>query len=384
LSILHITYDLRDRHNREKTSAVRNLIKLNQNFSNISVIDILRTPILFEEKSELISQNHLVIDSFGLPFGLLFRMSQNRVVKKIYDADSSGLFRINSTKLIHSHKMTFDGYVGYQIALKYDLPFIVTVRQTDTMVLNKKRGLIKHFKPLIIKCEKIFYLIPQITLRLEKILGTDFFEKHIKDKLVFLPNIVERKTDTENKHVVKNNFVTVLRMDKRSVKRKNLKRLLLGFKKLNNREFKLKIIGTGDYMYKVMEWVDELELKDRITFLGKVENSLIDEHYANAEAFLLPSISESFGMVYAEALMNGTPIMYSKDRLGFDGMFEGVGVGVDPLSVDSIAEGIKNLSSNSTNFRSKIRELDNNNAFDVFSSEYINNKYKQIISSIIG
>ncbi|MFV2014411.1 MAG: glycosyltransferase, partial [Candidatus Heimdallarchaeota archaeon] len=293
-----------------------NLINQSEKFSKVSVIDLLRVPTLSDEKTELISQNHLVINSFGLPYGLLFRMSQNRVVKKIYDAENSGLFNINSTELIHSHKLTFDGYVGYHLALKYDVPLIVTIRQTDTMVLNKKPGLIKYFKPLIKKCEKIIYLIPQISFRLKEIIGDELFEEHIKNKLVFLPNIVERKIGDAKKDIVKGNFVTVLRMDKDSVKRKNIKRLLLAFKELNGKEFKLKIIGYGDYMKKVKKWVDEFELKDRIIFVGKVDNSIIDEHYASAEAFLLPSISESFGMVYAEALMNGTPIMYSKNPLG--------------------------------------------------------------------
>ena len=74
--------------------------------------------------------------------------------------------------------------------------------------------------------------------------------------------------------------------------------------------------------------------------------------------------------------------MYSKNRLGFDGVFEGVGTGVDPLSVSSIVEGINNLSSNSVNYRNKIRELDNNNVFEIFSPQYIANKYEQIINSV--
>ena len=384
MNLLHVTYDLRDRHNREKTSAVSNLIKISSYFSNTSVIDLLRVPNIFSERTELQSPNHLLINSFGLPYGLFFRTGQNHAVKKIYNAEKSGLFKINSPHLIHSHKLTFDGYVGYRLAVDHNVPLIVTIRQTDTMVFYRKPGLIKYFKPLIRKCAKIIYLIPRITFRLKEQVGDEFFEKHIKDKLVFLPNVVERKIDNAKKDIIKGSFVTVLRMDKEPVLRKNIKRLLLAFKELNGTEFKLRIIGTGDYMYKVKKWVDKLELKDRIIFVGKVENNMIDEHYASAEAFLLPSISESFGMVYAEALMNGTPIMYSNNRLGFDGVFEGVGTGVDPLSISSIVEGIKNLSSNSVNYRKRIRELDNNNAFEIFSSQYISNKYQQIISSITG
>jgi glycosyltransferase involved in cell wall biosynthesis len=384
MNLLHVTYDLRDRLNREKTSAVRNLINLSEKFSDSSVIDLLRVPYIFSERKELKTSNHLLINSFGLPYGLFFRYSQNHAIEKIHRAQKSGLFSIKSTHLIHSHKLTFDGFVGYHLAIDRDVPLIVTLRQTDTMVFNRKPGLIKYFRPVIEKCEKIIYLIPQITYRLKEKVGDELFEKHIKDKLVFLPNVVERKIENAKKDVKRGNFVTVLRMNKESVVRKNIKRLLLAFKELNDKDLKLKIIGTGDYMYKVQNWVDEFKLKDKIIFVGQIDNNMIDEHYASAEAFLLPSISESFGMVYAEALMNGTPIMYSKNRLGFDGVFDDVGAGVDPLSVKSIAEGIINLLSNSTNYRKRINELDKDNAFEIFSSQYISQKYEKIINSVTG
>ena len=59
-------------------------------------------------------------------------------------------------------------------------------------------------------------------------------------------------------------------------------------------------------------------------------------------AFVMPSFSETFGMVYAEALLNGTPILYSKDT-GFDGLFDNVGVVVDPHSLVSIGEGLRKI-----------------------------------------
>ena len=152
---------------------------------------------------------------------------------------------------------------------------------------------------------------------------------------------------------------------------------------MGDKRIKLKIIGEGEYMGTVKKWVDELQLNESIIFVGKVENDVIDEYYAKAEAFLLPSKSESFGMVYAEALMNGIPIMYSKHRLGFDGVFEGVGVGVDPLSVESIVNGIKDLLSNRNNYRRRISELAHNNEFNIFSADYIENKYRQIITNTL-
>lgn len=373
--ILHITYDLRDRHNWEITTAVSNLINVGRNNFKSFTIDLIRIPYPQDEMTRIKNPDHLMINVLGFPYGLFMNWSQNRAFNFVKKADSDDLVKLNEFDMIHTHKLTFEGLVGYKLAKQLEIPLVVTLRQTDTYVFNRKPGAVEKFKPVIKSCDRFFYLIPQIIVRMKKIFGESFFDKYIGPKTVFLPNIVERKISTGKVRTDKGMFLTVFRMTKRSVKRKNIKRLLLAFKELNGKEFKLKIIGTGDYMYKVKKWVDELELKDRIIFVGKVENNMIDEHYASAEAFLLPSISESFGMVYAESLLNGTPIMYSKGYLGFDGFFDGVGAGVDPKSIESIKNGIEDLLNNGSQYRKNIESLHQSGEFKVFSKDYIRKTY---------
>lgn len=373
--ILHITYDLRDRHNWEITTAVSNLINVGRNNFKLFTIDLIRVPYPQDEMTRIKNPDHLMINVLGFPYGLFMNWSQNRAFNFVKKADSDDLVKLNEFDMIHAHKLTFEGLVGYKLAKQLGIPLVVTLRQTDTYVFNRKPGAVEKFKPVIKSCDRFFYLIPQIIIRMKKIFGESFFDKYIGPKTVFLPNIVERKISTGKVRTDKGMFLTVFRMTKRSVKRKNIKRLLLAFKELNGKEFKLKIIGTGDYMYKVKKWVDELELKDRIIFVGKVENNMIDEHYASAEAFLLPSISESFGMVYAESLLNGTPIMYSKGYLGFDGFFDGVGAGVDPKSIESIKNGIEDLLNNGSQYRKNIESLHQSGEFKVFSKDYIRKTY---------
>jgi hypothetical protein len=118
-------------------------------------------------------------------------------------------------------------------------------------------------------------------------------------------------------------------------------------------------------------------------FEGSLENDKIDTHFMSAEALLLPSISETFGMVYAESLLSGCPIMYSKNYLGFDEFFEGVGTGVDPMSVDSIREGIEDLYDNGSKYRMNIESLKNTDEFRVFTIDYIREKYNSTIMEVV-
>ena len=379
LNILHITYDLRDRLNREKTTAVKKLIDISKSYGSISTIDLLRVPFPKEEKIENISENHLVINSFGLPFGIFLIAGLNRAFEKILKARNSELIDLDLVNIIHAHKLTFEGLIGYKLAVRYNKNLIITLRQTDAWIFRRRPDLIKHFKPVIEKSYKIIYLIPYIVNLMRIHLGESYFSEHVQPKLEFLPNIVERRTKPNFEIIPDTVFMTALRMDKRSVKRKNIKRLIKAISLVKNAEFSLVILGNGDYISKVKKWTRSYKIDDKVIFIGNIPNEDMDRYYSNSIAFLLPSLSESFGMVYPESLLNGTPIMYSKNCMGFDGVFDNVGVGVNPISVESIAEGLTDLIQNNSFYRQHIKNLYSNGEFDIFSAEYIKERYFKIL-----
>ena len=65
------------------------------------------------------------------------------------------------------------------------------------------------------------------------------------------------------------------------------------------------------------------------------------ELYRASDLFVMPSFSETFGLVYAEAMSQGLPVVYSRGQ-GFDGQFaEGeAGYHADPHSPAAVAEAI--------------------------------------------
>lgn len=383
--LLHITYDLRDRLKREKTTAVKNLIDISAKIGYAAVIDLVRVPFLHQEKLECSSSENVVIDSFGLPYGLFLKRTLDRVLGHIFKAEQSGFLNLNTINIVHAHKLTYEGYIGFKICKKLNLPLVISLRQTDTMVLNRKPHLLNLYKEILSYSSTIFYLNPYTKVVIEKRLGTDFYNSDIKNKMVLLPNIVERELPTANQNQVpRRNLITILRMDKKSVKRKNIKRLLEAFSLINDEDLKLNIIGSGDYIYKVKSWVKKYKLLKRVNFLGRISNKEIDTYYRSSLAFLLPSLSESFGLVYAEALINGTPILYSKNCLGFDGYFDNVGAAVDPLSVNSIRDGILDCISKNLFYQETINELNRNDAFKIFSSSSVQKIYSEVLNKIIN
>jgi glycosyltransferase involved in cell wall biosynthesis len=84
------------------------------------------------------------------------------------------------------------------------------------------------------------------------------------------------------------------------------------------------------------------EWMNRVTMLGVVDDALLHERYAEADVVVLPSRYESFGLVMAEAMMHGRPLV-STDTSGVrEVVRNGIdGVLVDPGSVDELECAIR-------------------------------------------
>ena len=95
-------------------------------------------------------------------------------------------------------------------------------------------------------------------------------------------------------------------------KEKGLDILIKSFKQISSQvpEAKLRIVGVGSAMENLKSLAKELQIEDRIKFLGF--NNKLDELYPSFDIFVLPSIvRESFGIVLLDALARQTPIIAS-------------------------------------------------------------------------
>jgi L-malate glycosyltransferase len=383
-TILHITYDYGDPTRVDKTTAVLNLVNQTRRISDALVFDLSRTTSFKKEYTKKIREDHIKINSFGLPLGLSHRYQLERVNKKIIAAAKEGLFKIKDISIVHAHKLTFDGYIGYLIASGSNKPLFITLRQTDFWVLKYRPDLKRYYNRVLIYAKKIFYLVPSMIPLLKETFGENLFKEHIENKLIYLPNIINTNAAPVYTNEPDAPLITILRINKSSVKRKNLRNLLRALGEMDKHNFRLKIIGSGNYLPKVKSWVNKYHLSDKVTFTGQIPNNQINEQYAKAKAFVMPSFSESFGLVYAEALLNGTPILYSKGVLGFEGVFENVGSAVDPNSIESIKSGIIDLLDRNEFYRNEIHKLHENGSIKIFSPEYALKTYKKAYDEVYG
>ena len=72
------------------------------------------------------------------------------------------------------------------------------------------------------------------------------------------------------------------------------------------------IVGKGDMENELMERVAALGLSDKILFTGMLQRPDVNRAYAMADVFIMPSVSEPFGLTVLEAMQHGTPVILSK------------------------------------------------------------------------
>src|SRR3989344_5822551 len=72
------------------------------------------------------------------------------------------------------------------------------------------------------------------------------------------------------------------------------------------------IAGSGDMEYSMIDRVAALGLSGRMLFTGFLKGKDIDRAYRMADLYVMPSVSEPFGITPLEALKNGTPVLISK------------------------------------------------------------------------
>lgn len=105
-------------------------------------------------------------------------------------------------------------------------------------------------------------------------------------------------------------FLTVCRLNE---EQKDVKTLIEAFS-LYNGEEKLVIAGDGPDRKILEDLCIQKKLKDRVIFLGMIDNPFI--FMKNTKAFILSSKGEGFGLVLVEALYCGTKVISSNCPTG--------------------------------------------------------------------
>lgn len=127
---------------------------------------------------------------------------------------------------------------------------------------------------------------------------------------------------------------------------KGVLNLVHAWAKVEPQGWKLLIAGPDEsgHIKDVLNAVKQLRIGDSVEYLGEIGDERKSAIYRSADLFVLPTFSENFGVVVAEALAHGLPVITTRGAPWSDletyccGWW--VEIGVDPL-VKALREGME-------------------------------------------
>jgi len=114
---------------------------------------------------------------------------------------------------------------------------------------------------------------------------------------------------------------------------------------LQSLPWQARFVGAKDFdpvwAASLQERVNTLGLSRRIEFTGTVENAMLE--YQQADVFVLPSRFEGYGMVFAEALSAGLPVLAARAGAVPDVVPSAAGLLVAPDDSEALAEALQQI-----------------------------------------
>ncbi len=245
-----------------------------------------------------------------------------------------------------------DGSLAYRLKKSKGIPYSVFVRNTDINIFYKYFVWLRpFFKKILAEADYINFPNPSYKDRLLSIIGVKF-AREIQGKVRVVPNGID---DFWHEHQliapkVKTQKPIQLIFVGKIDANKNVDRVVKAVQILNKKaEYKLVLVGavSEDKVDELEKW--KRELSNKISYVGDVsDKELLLAHYRKADIFVMPSKTETFGLVYIEALTQRLPIIFT-DGEGVAGFFKEKQVGLavsNPNDEHEISAKIAEIASN--------------------------------------
>ena len=332
-------------------------------------------PINRKNKKEYTLDSDIVLDRcFSELDRIFFFTKQKKMINGILK--TIDLSKIN---VIHAHTLFSGGYTAWKLYKEYGIPYIVAVRNTDVNVFLKYMIHLRKIGITIMKdaLQVIFLSSPYREHVINKYVPENL-RKDIRKKSVVIPNGIDDYF-LQNKPTARikpENGISLIYVGEISAN-KNLELTIHAASILYGQGINVNLITVGKIIEKKYQKL--IEKTEFISYFPRCPKESVLEHLRHTDIFVMPSHTETFGLVYAEAMSQGLPVLYTKGQ-GFDGQFpEGtVGYAVSDTDAEDLADKIKRVIENYEQLSSNCVEM-----ADKFDWHTIAKQYKEIYQVIV-
>lgn len=304
--------------------------------------------------------------------------------KRVYD-DIRKRANLEQYDVIHAHSLFSNGFIAYRIHQLIGLPYVVAVRNTDVNLFFRR---MPHLRGLGVEILRNAGRIIFISQPYKQYTLDCFIPKASKDmireKSVVVPNGIDNFWH-------ENSYVDRIPPEGKSLniiyvgavnRNKNIDATIIACNLLIEEDFDVRFTVVGRIENR--KYVRMIRKHPFVRYIPHCNKEELIDYYRKTDIFVMPSKRETFGLVYAEAMTQGLPVIYTRGQ-GFDGQFpEGtVGYSVSHNSPIEISDRIKDILDNYASISENCRINSAKFNWDRLTNDYIKTYYEVVESSTV-
>ncbi|MGC8608528.1 MAG: glycosyltransferase family 4 protein [Thermoplasmata archaeon] len=216
-------------------------------------------------------------------------------------------FHPDGVSVVHCHDwITFKA--GIEIKKKYKIPLVITFHSTEydrSAYFNPQSDIIRREIEGAREADAII-TVSDLTKRIVEVnYGID------REKLHTVYNGVDSSAYVSSRDFKKERQVLYFG---RITSQKGPKFFIETAEKVLEYEKNVKFVmaGTGDMLDEMKRYALDHGIYEKVLFPGFVGFHKAIEYYKKSEVFVIPAVSEPFGMTVLESMVSGTPVVMSK------------------------------------------------------------------------
>lgn len=260
--------------------------------------------------------------------GLMFKRNAQKALEN--------LIKEVDIDIIHGHYLFPAGAAACDAGSKNNIKTYVTAHGSDMFEMYKKQSFMRPFINKVLKRADVVFAVSNALKK--EILSTNVSGIESKTRLYW--NSVDiRKFSKDNKNILESRGKPIILFVGNIIKRKNVN-LILEAKKQSNVDYEVVVVGDGPLLNELKNKVEKENISD-VRFLGS--RSDVENIIPGCDVLVLPSFSESFGLVLIEALACEKPVIGSNVGGISEIITDDVGLLVDPNDSLTLSDAIDKI-----------------------------------------
>lgn len=280
--------------------------------------------------------------------------------------------------IVHAHIFTRTAVVARILQFCWCTPYVVTEHWSRYLPGQKPFRTPFHafITRWVARKAKALFPVSGTLMRAMQLRGI------VHSRYQIVPNVVD-PAFYEDKQKVKHDKFRFLHVSCFDEKAKNIKGILDAAKALSEErsDFELLVIGTGVDYLTVHNYYKQLGFPEQqVQFTGELSPDDVSRNYATSDCFVLFSNYETAGIVLAESLVSGIPVISTPVGIAPDIITKENGILVDCADVQGLTEAMRQMIDQRGRYSAKAIQA---TARPIYSFDAVGRQLHDLYSELI-